>query len=139
MAEILQENQTLIYWLAGGSLGLLVLGVLLVPVIVARIPDDYFVRGPDSATASHSLIRFVTRIVKNLLGVVLLVAGILMLLLPGQGILTIFAALMLLEFPGKRRLELFIIRQPVVLKAVQWLRRRAHREPLLVPRDADGP
>jgi len=40
---------------------------------------------------------------------------------------------MLLEFPGKRRLELTLIRQPLVLKAVQWLRHRAGREPLEIP------
>lgn len=133
MTGILQEHQTLIFWLAGGSVGLLVLGVLLVPIVVARIPDDYFVREVRSETASKTVLRLATRILKNLLGAVLLIAGLLMLLLPGQGILTIFAALMLLEFPGKRRLELLIIRQPVVLKAVQWLRTRAHREPLVLP------
>ncbi len=133
MAELLREHQTLIYWLAGGSMGLLVLGVLLVPVIVVRIPDDYFVRKTPSESPSRNVLRVGTRVLKNLLGAVLLVAGILMLVLPGQGILTIFAALMLLEFPGKRRLELFIIRQPVVLKAVQWLRERAQREPLMLP------
>ena len=56
-----------------------------------------------------------------------------MLLLPGQGILTLFAALVLLDFPGKRRLKLLIIRQPIAMKAVQWLRTRAHREPLVLP------
>ena len=67
MTGILQEHQTLIFWLAGGSVGLLVLGVLLVPIVVARIPDDYFVREVRSETASKTVLRLATRILKNLL------------------------------------------------------------------------
>jgi hypothetical protein len=69
--------------------------------------------------------------VKNTLGGCLLVAGIFMLVLPGQGILTILAALALLDFPGKRKLEMSILHRPAVLKSINWLRRRAGREPLL--------
>jgi hypothetical protein len=133
MPDILQDHQTLIYWLAGGSVVMLVLGALLAPAIIARIPADYFVREAREETRSRHALRIATRVAKNLLGVLLLLAGILMLVLPGQGILTIFAALMLLEFPGKRRLELAIIRQPIVLKAVQWLRQRAGSDPLDLP------
>jgi hypothetical protein len=68
--------------------------------------------------------------VKNAVGGLLLVAGILMLVLPGQGILTILAALALLNFPGKRALELRILHRPALLKGINWLRRRAGRKPL---------
>ncbi len=133
MADCLQAHRPLIYWLAGGSVVMLVLGALFAPAVIARIPADYFVRETRAETRSWHILRIVTRIAKNLLGMLLLVAGILMLVLPGQGVLTIFAALMLLEFPGKRRLELGIIRQRIVLKAVQWLRQRAGRDPLEMP------
>lgn len=133
MPDLLQDHRSLIYWLAGGSVVMLVLGALLAPAIVARIPADYFVRETREETRSWHAMRIVTRVAKNLLGLLLLVAGILMLVLPGQGILTIFAALMLLEFPGKRPLELAIIQQPFILKAVQWLRERAGRDPLELP------
>ncbi|MFB3064894.1 MAG: PGPGW domain-containing protein [Planctomycetota bacterium] len=57
---------------------------------------------------------------KNLLAVVLVVAGVAMLFLPGQGILTILVGLGLLSVPGKRKLELWIVRRPAVLRAIQW-------------------
>lgn len=41
---------------------------------------------------------------RNLFGVLLLVAGILMLFLPGQGILTILLSFFFLEFPGRHKL-----------------------------------
>jgi hypothetical protein len=68
--------------------------------------------------------------VKNLLGALLLVAGILMLVLPGQGILTILAALALLDFPGKRHIEMSILHIPMLLRSINWLRRRAGQAPL---------
>ena len=70
------------------------------------------------------------RLAKNGLGVVLLAAGIAMLVLPGQGLLTLVVALILLDFPGKRRLQRRIVYAPRVLAALNALRRRAGREPL---------
>ena len=105
---------------------------------------DYFVGSgaPDETwIGRHPLARVSMRVVKNLLGMVLLFAGIAMMVLPGQGIITVLVALTLLDFPGKRRLELRIIRQPQVLRAVNWVRTRArrHHSPsrrrLDVPRD----
>ena len=43
---------------------------------------------------------------KNLLGVFFVLIGIAMLVLPGQGILTIIAGMMLLDFPGRHRTRL---------------------------------
>jgi len=53
-----------------------------------------------------------------------------MLVLPGQGLLTMFISLMLLDFPGKRRLEQSIVRRPIILRSINWLRERHHRPPL---------
>ncbi|MDO9516370.1 MAG: PGPGW domain-containing protein, partial [Syntrophales bacterium] len=73
-------------------------------------------------------------IVKNLAGVVFVVAGIVMLFMPGQGILTILIGVMLMNFPGKRLLELRTISQPSVLGAINWVRARSQRPPLALPR-----
>lgn len=42
-------------------------------------------------------------LVKNVFGFVLIVAGIVMLVTPGQGLLTIFLGLAIADWPGKRR------------------------------------
>ena len=77
--------------------------------------------------------------VKNLLGLVLLAAGLAMMVLPGQGIITILIALTLLNFPGRRRLELYLIRQRHVRGAVDW-NPTARREPAADrPRDGRAP
>ena len=56
-----------------------------------------------------------------------------MLALPGQGILTMLVGLMLMDFPGKRSLEIRIIGNRMVSRTVNWMRRKAKREPLRIP------
>jgi len=72
-------------------------------------------------------------VLKNVLGFVFIAAGIVMLFLPGQGILTILIGLTLVSFPRKRALEISLIRRPSVLRAVNWIRRRSGKEPIILP------
>ena len=65
--------------------------------------------------------------------VLFVIAGITMLALPGQGILTILIGISLMNFPGKRKLELRIIGQHTIYKAVNWIRAKAHKPPLQLP------
>jgi hypothetical protein len=76
---------------------------------------------------------------KNAVGAILLIAGIVMLLTPGQGILAIVIGISMMDLPGKRQLELRLIRNRHVIKAINWIRARHHRPPLkLPPRTAAG-
>ena len=116
----------------------------LIPMLLARIPADYFARSESPFTSwrrRHPLASAALQVARNLLGVVLLLAGLAMMVLPGQGIITVLVALTLLNFPGKRRLELRIVRQRQVRGAIDWIRRRAGRPPLVIPEppsDAGG-
>jgi hypothetical protein len=138
---------TLIAWMSAnkaaamgfGALSVLMfLGtVALVPVLVARIPPDYFVhthRARDDAQR-HPVVRHLLVAAKNLLGVVLVLAGVAMLVLPGQGLLTILVGVMLTDFPGKFRLERRLVSRPAILQSINWVRRRARQPPLLAPAD----
>lgn len=108
----------------------------LMGLVVVRMSPDYFISrepGKESWRLRHPVARVLGHAVKNLLGVVFLVAGAAMLFLPGQGVLTILVALGLLDFPGKRRLERSIVRRPSVHRAINAIRARAGRPPLIVP------
>jgi len=105
------------------------------PFLVARIPEDYFLH-----SRIHSPRRYANfpahllyLIIKNLAGTVFVVAGVAMLFMPGQGILTILIGVMLMNFPGKRSLEVRVVRQPKVLRAVNWMRARSQQPPLALP------
>ena len=52
-----------------------------------------------------------------------------MLVLPGQGLLTIGIGLIVLDFPGKYRLKRRIFRAPRVRQWINRFRVRHHREP----------
>jgi putative transmembrane protein PGPGW len=117
-------------WVALGVLSLLafVATLVMVPIALARLPKDYFLRERAASTTPLPL-----RILKNALGVLIVLVGVLMLVLPGQGIITIALGLGLVDFPGRRRLELAVIGRPGVIRGVNALRRKLGREPLELP------
>jgi putative transmembrane protein PGPGW len=98
---------------------------------VRRLPADYLLHEPSKALAGGRVSPGL--VLRNGLGGVLLVLGVLMLVLPGQGLLTILAALGLMDFRGKRRFEHWLMLRPTVLAAINRLRRRSGRPPLLSP------
>ena len=105
----------------------------VIPLLIARIPADYFRdRKPPANrwSSRHPAIRLAVLVLKNAAGVVFLLAGIVMLAAPGQGALTMLIGIMLLNFPGKRALEQWIIRRRGVLQTVNWIRRQARHPPL---------
>lgn len=107
----------------------------IVPEIVVRIPRDYFThehRPPSRWGGKHRVVNGLLRVGKNVLGLLLVVAGVAMLALPGQGVLTLLAGVFLLDVPGKYRLQKWLIRQPWVKRPVDWLRERRGKEPLEV-------
>lgn len=75
--------------------------------------------------------RVLGMVVKNALGVSLVVLGLVMSLpgVPGQGLLTMFIGVVLLDLPGKRAFERRIISKPSILHACNRLRIRFGKKP----------
>lgn len=119
------DNRTILVSLGLSFAILGFLSLLLLPVMFAKMPADYF--ASPATPAGRGIANRLARIVKNLLGVLLLLLGIAMLVLPGQGLLTILWALILLDFPGKHRCERWLVQRPQVLRALNSLRSRAGR------------
>ena len=63
-----------------------------------------------------------------LFGVLLSLPGV-----PGQGLLTILVGLLLLDMPGKQQLERRLLGRPAIIHAVNRLRDRVGRKPLICP------
>lgn len=131
-----------IFWLVLVAVVLFVLSALGVVFVLVCLPADYFIDNKDLRQNSlavenktwwfdrHPLTRMVILVLKNLLGFVLIIFGFVMLVTPGQGILTILIGIMFLNFPGKRKLEQVIISRPKVFEAVNKLRLRFRKQPL---------
>ena len=129
------DNQQLLVWAGIVSFVVFILSLLSLPWLVAQIPEDYFLpkkRQPTQWKQLHPIIRLLALIGKNLIGYGLIVAGLLMLFLPGQGILTLVMGLLLVDYPGKFRLERKLVKTPAILNSLNWLRRKAKRPPLVI-------
>jgi archaellum biogenesis protein FlaJ (TadC family) len=104
--------------------------LLAVPWLIARAPRDFFTR---DERAHKQQIALPLKLLKNLAGVVLIGAGVAMLLLPGQGVLTLLVGLALIDAPGKHALLVRIARRASIMRALNYFRRRAKREPFDAP------
>lgn len=134
--EFLSDWQQPLLWASGLSLLAAVAGVIGVPWVVIRLPQDYFAR-PERVvwrgSAGAPVLALVFGLLKNLLGLVLIMLGLIMLVTPGQGILTLLIGLLLMNFPGKYRLERWLVLRPGVLRGLNWLRHRRGQLPFDAP------
>lgn len=132
--ESITLNQVLLG--LGLFLGSLAISFGALAIVMVKIPANYFSSHyqrdflPDSSWA----VRWGAVILKNIFGVFLILLGIVLSLpgVPGQGILTILLGLIMLDIPGKRPLEARIIKRPAVLSAINNLRARYSKPPLVV-------
>jgi hypothetical protein len=135
LAQWLADHHVAVAWVAALSAVAFVGSLLALPWLLARIPHDYFVDGePKRAPRDEGrpALRLALFVGRNLLGVAFVLAGLIMLVLPGQGLLTILVGAVLADFPGKHALLRRIVAQPAVLASANWLRRRAGQPPLIV-------
>jgi hypothetical protein len=104
--------------------------------VVTRLPQDYFAREERVVwrdSSDEPVLALVLGLLKNLLGFLLVVLGLIMLVTPGQGLLTLLIGLMLMNFPGKYQLERWLVSRPGVMRGLNWLRQRGGQEPFDTP------
>ena len=112
--------------------------LIAIPMILVRLPADYFdTRTPRHWMKDHHpVLRLSGLIIKNIVGVIFLLAGFAMLFLPGQGVLTMLIGISLMDFPKKRELEAKMVGQPTVLGVINSMRQKFGKPPLTL---APGP
>jgi hypothetical protein len=125
------------WWMAilSGALG--VLSMLIGFAILMRLPEDHFLRRAEGSdpVPSRSPVRGGMLILKNLAGIGIMIAGLIMALplVPGPGLIMVIIGLSMTNFPWKRKLEVKILSAPLALDTVNWLRARIGRPPLRLP------
>jgi archaellum biogenesis protein FlaJ (TadC family) len=118
------------------SLVLFFVSFLLIGFVIWRLPEDYFINEKHSCwidPVRYPNFYWLWRMLRNIIGVLLIIAGVMMLVLPGQGFLTIVTGLMLVDFPIKKRFldRLSAIRS--VQKSLNYLRKKLGKPPFLYP------
>jgi UPF0716 family protein affecting phage T7 exclusion len=112
------------------SFAVFLAGLVVVRVLVVKLPSDHFVK-PDPERPKG------LRVARQLGGGVLIVLGLLMLVLPGPGILTIALGVALFDSPKKKELLRKVLSQESVRKSMHDLRVRAGKEPFLLEAQSD--
>ena len=106
--------------------------LVAVPWLIGRMRADYFLTHWQVVQARHRrhpALALTVFLVRNALGLLLVAAGLAMLFLPGQGLLTVLIGVCVMDFPGKRGLLQRLVRGPKVQGALNWIRRKRGKEP----------
>lgn len=118
---------------------------VVITYIITQLDKRYFQRkiidlknnGKDDGTEKSHLslisrgITYLLEFAKIIAGLCLLISGIIMLFLPGQGLITMLIGLSLLPFPGKIQMEQNILSQKSVRSTLNWIRIKANKEPFI--------
>ena len=130
-------NSDLLFLLGSLSIFILIISVFMMVLIISFLPEDYFKSENRNLISSvqssqYPLLKLLVLITKNFFGILLLMSGILMLVLPGQGILTIITGLVFMDYPGKYKFERKLLKQKGVINSINWIRSRLNKQPLKV-------
>jgi len=128
---------------------------IIISYVVTQMDSRYFVRNnlshenlahkniahknssaDDTSETSHLTpknrsLSLMINIVKIMVGLFLLICGLVMLFLPGQGLLTMLMGLSLIPFPGKKKLEKAIVARKSVRYSLNWIRMKANKKPFI--------
>jgi hypothetical protein len=135
LQQWVQDHQGLV-WIMGIASVFMFLGTFIVlVVIIVKLPSQYFLERRDGHVIGpeNRVSRAFYLALKNLVGLLFILAGLAMLVLPGQGLLSLLIGLSLTNFPGKRRVIRLLIRRKAILKSANWIRKKFDRPPLQAP------
>ena len=127
------DNPEVLIGMGVSSIFIFLISILGISWFVAQMPEDYFLlpkRQTSKWQQQKPILRFIVVVAKNILGLSLIIGGLLMLVLPGQGLLTIITGLLLVNYPGKYKLEQKLVLMPSIYKALNWIRFKAKKPPL---------
>ena len=127
---------TLLEWLGLLSAATFLISLLLIPFLVSRASVDYFLIHAtivEQRHKRHPAIALLIKVIRNSLGYFLCFAGLIMLFLPGQGVLTILIGISLLDIPFRHKAMNALIHRPALQHALNWIRRKTGHPPFNFP------
>ena len=131
----LSQHSGLIGIVTAISVLALLFSIIATPWIVARLPEDYLLQR-EGALNRHRALQFAIDALRTGLGAILIVFGLIMLVVPGPGLLTLLVGLSLARFPGKRKLLHRLASHESVFNSLNWMRKRRDKRPLRHPDEA---
>jgi len=138
MIDLIQSvpaNESLLLVLGIISVLFFIITLTVIPWLILQIPEDYFTeekRHPLLNEMHHPVVKIILLILKNLAGAFFLLLGIALLVLPGQGLLTMLLGIVLIDFPGKYKLQRWFVQHKSILHSINWLRKKGNRPPIQI-------
>lgn len=130
-----ENHQTLITVITISSIIIFIGTLVFIPWLIIRLPRDYFAN-PDhdhyNLFGDHPLAVLIVNIARNIIGSGLILVGILLLVLPGQGLLTIILGFLLTRFPGKQKFVYWLVKKNNVHRSINWIRRKANKPDIVL-------
>jgi len=102
------------------------------PMLIARMPCDYFSR-EQAPSKQTGVLRFSLGILRNLAGTILMGIGLIMLVTPGPGLIVFLLGLSICAFPGKHQLMSHMAAYPKVFMSLNWIRQKRGQKPFVHP------
>ena len=119
----ISDNYRVIQWIGLVSVLLFFLSLFILRCVIVRLPDDYFViDSPASNKHSGNLIDLALRVAKNLFGFLLIICGIILLVIPGQGLVTIVLGAWIIDLPWIIKIKRKFVYSRLVKGALNWIR-----------------
>ncbi len=131
---LFEGREVLLAVLGGLSLLTFMGSLIVVPLVIVRLPEDYLRREDKMVKHWPRYIALAFLIFKNILGGLFLLSGLAMLILPGQGLMTLFIGLLLLDFPRKQLLIRRTLGNRRIFRSINRLRARFGKPKLKPPR-----
>lgn len=113
---------------------------VVISYIITQMDKRYFIRkkiaaddaiDPPLLTSWNTSVTYMVKFAKITVGIVLLICGLAMLVLPGQGLITMLIGLSLLPFPGKNKIEQNLLSRESVRTSLNWIRIKANKDPFI--------
>ena len=123
-------DQSLVLIMGVLSLSFFIITLVVIPWLILQVPDDYFLqkkRHSFLGELHHPVLKILALILKNLFGAFFIILGFALLVLPGQGLLTILLGIVMIDFPGKYRLQRWFVKRHAVLNSINWLRKKGNK------------
>lgn len=129
------DFRVIVTWLALLSLFTFILSLISMPYIIRRIPSDYFLKlsTEQPKVKGYNIKSILYRLFRNIFGILLLLSGLAMLFLPGQGLITILVSLILMDFPRKKRFITFLTGKKSIQNSINWMRKKVKKKPIKWP------
>lgn len=140
MLEWIEQHRTSLYWMGGGTLLFFIVMMVATPILIVHMPADFLQRNGGGGVkgqgkggqGSGKGGGMAWKVGRNILGWVLIAAGVAMMVLPGPGVLVLIIGVTLADFPGKQKALRWLVSRKSILKPANRLRERFGKPPLQV-------